>query len=263
MKRLFTALAATLFLTIIPYAFFIKFFVLRGVPSLIDLVPDTFQSIQSSSSSLLHQLTFDLGSVTDNFLIGQYVTKTPRTGKLFYTLIAILPFFITIPSKPRSQHRLRMLLTLLLGPLRFDVVRFGIHRCAIGFHVPRNARGIVQQALPHQIALRGNDGQPHCGIYTRLAIPASIPIHLSRHCQHSAASGHCHTPPMSGADFNDIPAQVEILDDQCFRGDLLLSSPRTGKSFALLSGNMGGLIRPYNLQNIREISTLSSLPVTE
>jgi len=263
MKRLFTALAATLFLTIIPYAFFIKFFVLRGVPSLIDLVPDTFQSIQSSSSSLLHQLTFDLGSVTDNFLIGQYVTKTPRTGKLFYTLIAILPFFITIPSKPRSQHRLRMLLTLLLGPLFVSIwCGLGYTDAQSGFTFHEMLAALFNKLYliksPYAEMMGNLIAEsihvlrfPHRFQFIYLAIVSILlPLGIAtlRQCLEPISTTFRH--------------KWKFLTTSAFAVIFFfpLLSHWEDRS-ALLSGNMGGLIRPYNLQNIREIKeTLSPLP---
>jgi len=262
-KRFVAAPIITLFLTIIPYALFVKFYVLRGVPNLSDIVPDTFQSIQTSSSSLLHLLTFDLGSVSDNYLFGQYVTKTPRTGKIIYSLIAILPFFITIPCQPRTRHRLRMLLLLLLGPLFFSVwfsLGYTDAQSGLTFHemlaslfnrfylIPSSftetAGYLISQSI-HVLRF------PHRFQFIYLAI-VSILLPLG-----IATLRQC-LQPISSAVGPKLKLVTTVVLTCLFFVPLLSHwEDRT----ALISGDVGGLIRPYSLQNIREIKdTLKNFP---
>lgn len=126
-KRIILALFFILFVTALPYGLFVKLYVLRDVSNLTDVVPDTVASIRESSLSILHQISFDVSSVTEYYLTGKYITKTPQFGKLFYFLIALIPFVLPVTLERREAKRLRPFL-ILMGILML----FGMW-CSIGY----------------------------------------------------------------------------------------------------------------------------------
>jgi hypothetical protein len=106
-KRLLGAIIIVSVFTILPYALFAKFFVFSGQANISEIIPDSYLYIKSGSLSLLHRLSFDGTSAVDNYLTGSYTPKSPRIGKIFYFLLAILP--LTTLRKPvlsREQRRL-------------------------------------------------------------------------------------------------------------------------------------------------------------
>jgi len=117
--RLCIAAVFLIFLTLIPYALFVKFFVLRGITNLADTVPDTYLSIKAASLPLLHQLSLDMSSATDNFVRGGYIGVTPHLGKIFYMLLALLPV-LAIKGMMTVERRIRVLLFLLFSLLLFS-----------------------------------------------------------------------------------------------------------------------------------------------
>lgn len=126
-KRILLALVYTLFFTLVPYALFVRFFVLRGYENLSDAVPDSVTAIISSSLPLLHQMTFDISSVTENYLRGGYISPVPHYAKLFYFLLAIVPFILSATHTRQEQRRLQPFLILIGILMLFSMW------CSVGF----------------------------------------------------------------------------------------------------------------------------------
>ncbi|OIO55556.1 hypothetical protein AUJ46_01140 [Candidatus Peregrinibacteria bacterium CG1_02_54_53] len=262
-KRLLAALFCTLLFTVIPYALFVKSFVLQGITDLSDLVPDTFQAIRTSSLSLLNQLTFSLGSVSDNNLIGQYVSSTPRYGKIFYSLVVFLPFFIAIPCQDRSHHRIRLFLGLIAGPLFFAMwcsLGYTSIQWAPTFHQILAALFNRFYLMQSPLAEAGGNiisqiihvlRFPHRFQFIYLAIVSILmPLGIITLRQ----SFH----PISSRLQPRVKTTFTCLLTLLFFVPLLA---HWEDRVALISGDVGGLVRPYNLNNIREIKdVLSTLP---
>jgi len=95
-SRILLGMAAMVFFVIIPYAFFAKYYVLNEAMNLDDTVPISYVLIETSSLTLTQQLTFDIGSVMDNFLLGKYTISFARYTKIFYFLLTLLPLVAAV-----------------------------------------------------------------------------------------------------------------------------------------------------------------------
>lgn len=126
-KRIVLALTFMGIFTVLPYGLFVYFYVLRGVGNLADVVPDTVASIRASSLSLFHQISFDVSSVTENYLSGIYITPTPHYAKLFYFLIALIPFVLPVSRIRQEARRVRPFLILMCILMLFAMW------CSIGY----------------------------------------------------------------------------------------------------------------------------------
>lgn len=262
-KRIFLALVCTLFLTLLPYGAFVKFYVLQGVGNLSDIVPDTVQSIKASSLSLLHQLTFDLGSATNNFLTGDYIPATPRTGKLFYFLLVLLPFLFPVTRHHLSRRRMRSFLLLLFFLLLIAMW------CSVGYSkvlLFPTFHGILAAIFNRLYLLHS----PLADLGMRMI---SEVIHVLRSPDRFQFIYFAIISLL-------LPLGIIIAGQRCallrsLRHPLFRLSSITVCSFlfflpllshweyraALLSGDFGGFLRPYPVQNLREIKdTLVSLP---
>lgn len=109
MKAIFFAIC----IAFLPYAAFVKFFVLHGVTNLADVVPDSFKTIQGNSPSLFHQLSLETGSVTGNYLSGSYLPTAPRLAKAFYLLLAILPLSMLFGINHKSTNSNKKILSVM------------------------------------------------------------------------------------------------------------------------------------------------------
>lgn len=83
-----------LFITVIPYAIFVKFIALRGVENLSETVPGDYYFIRDASVSWVHILSWDLAGITDKILFGDYLAKVPRYPNVAYTLLLIVPLVV-------------------------------------------------------------------------------------------------------------------------------------------------------------------------
>ncbi len=79
--------------TLLPYALFVKFYALRGVPNLSETVPGDFYFIQDASISLGHVLAFDMAGIMDKEFTGDYLAKVPRYSNLVYSFLLFVPLF--------------------------------------------------------------------------------------------------------------------------------------------------------------------------
>ena len=77
--------------TLLPYALFVKFYALRGVPNLSETVPGDYYFIQDASISLGHVLAFDMAGIMDKEFTGDYLAKTPRYSNIIYMILLFLP----------------------------------------------------------------------------------------------------------------------------------------------------------------------------
>ena len=79
--------------TLLPYALFVKFYALRGVPNLSETVPGDYYFIQDASISLGHVLAFDMAGIMDKEFTGDYLAKIPRYSNMIYAALLFLPLF--------------------------------------------------------------------------------------------------------------------------------------------------------------------------
>jgi hypothetical protein len=80
-------------LTLVPYALFVKFIALRGVPNLSETVPGDFYFIKDASISLGHMLAFDMAGIIDKLQTGDYLARVPRWPNVIYMVLMFLPLF--------------------------------------------------------------------------------------------------------------------------------------------------------------------------
>ncbi|MEN9644022.1 MAG: hypothetical protein RL238_691 [Actinomycetota bacterium] len=106
--RCFGAGAIYLFVALVPYALFVKFVALRGVPNLSETVPGDYYFIRDASVSWLHILSWDLAGITDKILFGDYLAKVPRYPNIVYSLLLIGPLLFPLLRRqllPSRAHR--------------------------------------------------------------------------------------------------------------------------------------------------------------
>ncbi|TXI40368.1 MAG: hypothetical protein E6Q56_05305 [Mycobacterium sp.] len=84
---------------LVPYALFVKFVALRGIPNLSETVPGDYYFIRDASVSLVHILSWDLAGIMDKINYGDYLAKVPRVSNIAYTLLILVP--IAIPAVRR------------------------------------------------------------------------------------------------------------------------------------------------------------------
>ena len=115
------ALAFTmlLWITLVPYALFVKFIALRGVENLSETVPGDYYFIRDASVSLVHVFSWDLAGIMDKILFGDYLAKVPRVSNMVYSLLAFAP--LLVPGLRRSLFRYRAH-RQLLGVIYVNVV---------------------------------------------------------------------------------------------------------------------------------------------
>ncbi len=94
------SLATLVVFALAPYALFVKFVALRGVPDLSETVPGDYYFIRDASVSLLHILSWDLAGIMDKINFGDYLAKVPRVSNIVYTLLILVP--IAVPAVRRS-----------------------------------------------------------------------------------------------------------------------------------------------------------------
>ncbi|MDD5075038.1 MAG: hypothetical protein PHO54_04135 [Candidatus Peribacteraceae bacterium] len=120
-KRVVQAVIFTIFFALLPYALFVKFFVLHGVSNLNDVVPDAFKSIQDNSPSFFSQIALEVNSVTDNYIRGSYTSSVLRFSKAFYFFLAILPLVILSGKTADTDRRKKQVFAVLGGLLVFSL----------------------------------------------------------------------------------------------------------------------------------------------
>jgi len=79
--------------TLLPYALFVKFYALRGVPNLSETVPADFYFIQDASISMGHVLALDMAGIMDKEFTGDYLAKVPRYSNTIYMALLFIPLF--------------------------------------------------------------------------------------------------------------------------------------------------------------------------
>ena len=113
------ALTMLLWITLVPYALFVKFIALRGVENLSETVPGDYYFIRDASVSLVHVFSWDLAGIMDKILFGDYLAKVPRVSNMAYSLLAFAP--LLVPGLRRSLFRYRQH-RQLLGVIYVNVV---------------------------------------------------------------------------------------------------------------------------------------------
>lgn len=113
------ALTMLLWITLVPYALFVKFIALRGVENLSETVPGDYYFIRDASVSLVHVFSWDLAGIMDKILFGDYLAKVPRVSNMVYSLLAFSP--LLIPGLRRSLFRYRQH-RQLLGVIYVNVI---------------------------------------------------------------------------------------------------------------------------------------------
>ncbi|HNB53515.1 MAG TPA: hypothetical protein PK530_16315, partial [Anaerolineales bacterium] len=81
-------------ITLIPYAIFVKFFVMTGISNLSETIPVTYYFIKDASISFAHLVSFDLAGIMDKVLGGDYLSPHPRVTNVVYTFILLMPLII-------------------------------------------------------------------------------------------------------------------------------------------------------------------------
>lgn len=120
--RCATAVVLLGVVTLIPYALFVKFVALRGVPNLAETVPGDYYFIKDASVSLVHVLSWDLAGIMDKIQFGDYLAKTPRVTNIVYMLVVFAP--VLVPPLRRS-----------LFPSRAHRQLFGVIWVNVGFAI--------------------------------------------------------------------------------------------------------------------------------
>lgn len=82
-----------------PYALFVKFVALRGVPNLSETVPGDYYFIRDASVSLVHILSWDLAGIMDKINYGDYLAKVPRVSNIAYMVLIFVP--LAVPAVRR------------------------------------------------------------------------------------------------------------------------------------------------------------------
>ncbi|MCP4141809.1 MAG: hypothetical protein GY755_16300 [Chloroflexi bacterium] len=88
------AFALLVVITLIPYALFVKFFVLTGIDNISESIPVTYYFIKDASVSFSHLVSFDLAGIMDKFISGNYLSPHPRVTNIFYTFMMLSPLFV-------------------------------------------------------------------------------------------------------------------------------------------------------------------------
>lgn len=107
--RLTSAAVLYVLVTLIPYALFVKYVALAGIPNLSETVPGDFYFIQDASVSWLHELSWDLAGIMDKILFGDYLAKVPRYPNAVYSILLVVPLLVPglrrrlFPSRPHRQ----------------------------------------------------------------------------------------------------------------------------------------------------------------
>ncbi|MBX7455857.1 hypothetical protein GR927_48430 [Mycolicibacterium sp. 3033] len=92
-----------------PYALFVKFVALRGVPNLSETVPGDYYFIRDASVSLMHILSWDLAGIMDKINYGDYLAKVPRVSNIAYMVLIFIPLAVPavrrafLTSRPQRQ----------------------------------------------------------------------------------------------------------------------------------------------------------------
>ena len=103
------SMTALLAVAIVPYALFVKFVALRGVPNLSETVPGDYYFIKDASVSLVHILSWDLAGIMDKINFGDYLAKVPRVPNMVYMLLFFVPLVVPgvrgalFPSRAHRQ----------------------------------------------------------------------------------------------------------------------------------------------------------------
>lgn len=108
-------------ITLVPYALFVKFFVLSGVSNLSETVPVNYYFIEDASVPFWHVMSFDLAGIIDKLMTGDYLAKQPRITNIVYTVILFLPLLKPdLRRKLFSNRSLRKFLIVGYGLLLFS-----------------------------------------------------------------------------------------------------------------------------------------------
>ncbi|MCX6080157.1 MAG: hypothetical protein NTW32_11540 [Chloroflexi bacterium] len=91
--RCIGSFAILIFVTLIPYALFVKFYALAGVANLSETVPADYYFIVDASIAPGHLLAFDMAGIMDKFTTGDYLSKVPRWSNAIYTALMLMPLF--------------------------------------------------------------------------------------------------------------------------------------------------------------------------
>ena len=109
-------------IAMLPYALFVKYIALRGVPNLSETVPGDYYFIKDASVSLFHILSWDLAGIMDKIKFGDYLAKTPRLPNMIYSLVLFSPLAIGPIRRFLFQTRAhRQLLAVLYGNVGFAI----------------------------------------------------------------------------------------------------------------------------------------------
>jgi len=97
--RCIGAFVVLVFVTLIPYALFVKFYALAGVANLSETVPADYYFVVDASIPPEHLLTFAMAGIMDKYTTGDYLSKVPRWSNAIYTLLLLMPLFFTQARK--------------------------------------------------------------------------------------------------------------------------------------------------------------------
>lgn len=262
-RRILIALVYTFIFTIVPYALFVFFFVLRGFNGLSDAVPDSMSAITASSVPLLHQMTFDINSVTENYLRGGYRAPVPHYAKLFYFLLALVPFVLSATRTRQERLRLQPFLILIGLLMLFSMwssVGFAPVVLIPTFHtllallfrklylIPGPLSEASMRLISETINVLRYPDRFQFIFFTTIALLMPLGI--------LSASTHC----KSIARFlGQLGRKVAIVI--CIIAFFIPFFAHWEYRSVLLTGDFGGFLRPYSVLPLREIKTaLNALP---
>jgi hypothetical protein len=254
-------LCFTLIFVVIPYGLYTKYFLLSQIQDLAEKVPVNYYLIRNASVPILHQLAFDISSITDNFLHGEYILKNPRFSNILYFLVLLI---VVLPTTAfSSQRKTRRYVAVIFCMLIISVW------CSLGYagseHTPTFHRSLgfiahyftrnsstlftfVLSILSEFIhVLRFPHRFQFLTFFSALCIlPLSLAwlekramekLHLKQNWQQTLFS------------FCTIPLFfLPLLSNWDLR-------------YAFFSGDLGGVLHPYPLVRLREVKNLlDSLP---
>lgn len=99
--------------TLIPYALFVKLFVLTGIDNISESIPVTYYFIKDASVSFSHLVSFDLAGIMDKFISGDYLSPHARVTNIFYSFLLLAPLIIPGIKRIMFANRpLRMFFTI-------------------------------------------------------------------------------------------------------------------------------------------------------
>jgi hypothetical protein len=272
-----------LFVALVPYALFVKFVALRGVPNLSETVPGDYYFIRDASVSWLHILSWDLAGITDKILFGDYLAKVPRYPNVIYSVLLLAPLLLPPVRRRLTTTRAhRQLLGVVYVSIAFSIwATIGyaepiwfptFHRALAGLTSAANATNtplggltlavtstIVQVLrFPHRFQLILFMLAP---MVMTLALAVGIDAlggRWSRSLEAASSDGNPRTAQRTRRDQLVVRSVATIWVASVFFTPFWSNGPYR-RVFG--SGDMAGFLAPYPVHDLKELKTaISALP---